>query len=143
MPYLKRFLNARRFEHITVEGILNRIRDEGAKYVVSLEKSLKTAQSGYSFAKRARGLCTTLAERKGGFDEVVVQSIAKIRDIAQEAHAIAKTTATMFRANMQEFTEVRGGILKNVRSNPMPADPSQHPGDFEEYQGRTSGERRK
>jgi hypothetical protein len=45
----------------------------------------------------------------------------------------------MFRANRQEFTEVRGGTVKNVRSNPMPADPSQHLGDFEEYRGRTSG----
>jgi hypothetical protein len=99
-------LNIRRCDHSAVQGILDRIREEGAKYVVSVSKSVEIAQSGYAFANKAQDLCIALEEGKTYSNEHVHCTITEMQKIAQVAYAAAKATADMFRANRQEFTRV-------------------------------------
>lgn len=73
-----------------------------------MSKSVEFAQSGYAFANRAQDLCIALDdERKTYSNEHIQYTINDMRKIAQEAHATAKGTANMFRANRQEFIKVR------------------------------------
>jgi hypothetical protein len=75
-----------------------------------VSKSLKTAESGFAFAKMAQELCRALSSgRDECLDKLIHASIAEMRKIAQKAHADAKGTADMFDANRREFTEVRLG----------------------------------
>jgi hypothetical protein len=99
-----------RSNHKDVQVILHRIQEGGANYIASVSKSFKTAESGFAFAKMAQELCTAISsKREECSDELIHDSIAEMREIAQKAHADAKITAGMFNANSREFTEVRRG----------------------------------
>ena len=99
-------MNACRSDHGAVQGILNRIREEGAKYFVSVRNSVETAQSGYLFARKVQELRSILAEEANNSDVAIHAFIREMQGIAEKAHATAKATANMFRANRQEFAEV-------------------------------------
>ena len=97
-----------RSNHKDVQVILRKIQEGGTNYIASVSESLKTAESGFAFAKRAQDLCISLASgREECSDELIHGSIAEMREIAQKAHDDAKATSAMFDANKQEFTEVR------------------------------------
>jgi hypothetical protein len=99
-----------RSNHKEVQIILDKTRKGGTNYITSVSESLKTAESGFSFAKRAQDLCIALASRPDDCpDKLIHDSIAEMREIARKAHADAKATKEMFEANRQEFTEVRRG----------------------------------
>jgi hypothetical protein len=91
-------------DHSAVQDILNRIHEEGTKYVVSVSNSVKIARSGYTFAMSAQSLCTAL--EKESSNKIIHEYITRMKKVAKDAHTDAKTTADMFRANMQGFTEV-------------------------------------
>jgi hypothetical protein len=97
-------LNAPSTDHSAVQVVLDRIREEGTKYVVSVSHSVGVAQSGYAFAKRAQFFCAALEEKESY--EIISDSITDMKKIAQEAYTAAKSTADMFRANLYAFTEV-------------------------------------
>jgi len=99
-------MNACRSDHGTVQDILNRIREEGAKYFFSVRNSVETAQSGYLFARKVQELRSILAEETNNSDMAIHAFIREMQGIAQKAYATAKATANMFRAHRQEFTEV-------------------------------------
>jgi len=97
-----------RSDHEDVQVILHKIHKGGRNYIASVSKSFKTAESGFAFAKKAQDLCIALASRRDDYpDNLIHDSIAEMREIAQKAHADAKATAEMFDANRQEFGEVR------------------------------------
>jgi hypothetical protein len=127
-------LNARRSDHRVVQDILDRIRSEGAKYVLSVSNSVETAQSGYAFANRAQDLCIALDDEIKTYLKTKIQYIiTEMRTIAQEAHASAKATANGFRANRQEFTEVRQTYTVRGCNNLMLIDTSQYIRDLKKY----------
>jgi hypothetical protein len=74
-------------------------------YIESVSESFKTVESGFAFAMTARELCMAL-DGQDFSDEVIQDSIAEMRELAQKAHDGAKATAEMFDANRREFTEV-------------------------------------
>jgi len=95
-----------------VKVILRKIREAGKNYIASVSESLKTAESGFAFAKRAQDLCSFLASgREQCSDELIQDSITEMREIAQKAHVKAKATTQMFDANRREFTAVRRGHI--------------------------------
>jgi hypothetical protein len=97
-----------RSDHKAVQAILRKIHKGGIKYIESVTKSFKTAESGYAFAKLAQELCDTLSGgREECPDELIQDSIAEMKAIAKNAHDDAKVTADMFNATSQVFTEVR------------------------------------
>ena len=99
-----------RSNHKDVQVLLRKIKEGGTNYIASVSESLKTAESGFAFAKRAQDLCSFLASgREECSDELIHDAIAEMREIAQKAHADAKATKAMFDANKQEFAEVRRG----------------------------------
>jgi hypothetical protein len=104
VPRAQRLLNACSTDDSAAQGILVRIHDEGTKYVVSVSNSVQIARSGYEFADRAQDLCAALIEHSS--DEIIHSSITEMKSITRDAHAAAKITADMFRANLQEFIEV-------------------------------------
>jgi hypothetical protein len=97
-----------RSNHKDVQVILRKIKEGGTNYIASVSESLKTAESGFAFAKRAQDLCTSLGSgRAECSDELIQDSIIEMREIAQSVKADAKATMEMFDANRQEFMEVR------------------------------------
>jgi hypothetical protein len=103
-------------------------------YIESVSESLKIAESGFAFAKRAQDLCNGLGIPDCS-DELIHDSITEMRGIAQKAHADAKATTAMFDANKQEFTEVRRGHTDKNPSNTISVDPNQHLRDSQSYRG--------
>jgi hypothetical protein len=77
-------------------------------YIASVSESFKTAESGFAFAMTARELCVALDEQDCS-DDVIQDSIAEMRELAQEAHDGAKATTEMFDDNRWEFTKVWQG----------------------------------
>jgi hypothetical protein len=116
-----------RSDHEDVQVILHKIHKVGIKYIASVSKSFKTAESGFAFAKKAQELCTTLS---GGRDEcsneLIHGSIAQMQEIAQTAHVDAKATSEMFNANRREFTKVRRGHTDESVIKTTSIDPSRH-----------------
>jgi hypothetical protein len=99
-----------RSDHADVQVIRHKLHRGGKNYIASVSRSLKTAESGFAFAKLAQELCITLSSgRNKRSDEVIQDSITEMREIAQKAHADAKATADMFDINKREFTEVWRG----------------------------------
>ena len=99
-----------RSNHKEVQVILLKAHQGGLNYIASVYESLKTVESGFSFAKRAQELCVALASGREEYsDDFIRESITEMREIAQKAHADAKATKEMFDANKDEFTEVRRG----------------------------------
>ena len=97
-----------RSDHKAVQAILRKIHKGGIKYIESVTKSFRTAESGFAFAKRAQDLCTSLGSgRAECSDKLIQDSIIEMREIAQKVKADAKATMEMFDANRQEFMEVR------------------------------------
>ena len=95
-----------------VKVILRKIREAGMNYIASVSESLKTAESGFAFAKRAQDLCISIASgREQCSDELIQDSITEMREIAQKAHTDAETTRELFDANRREFTTVRHGHI--------------------------------
>ena len=73
-----------------------------------MSESLKTAKSGFEFARVAQELCRALSRgRDECTDELIHDSITEMQQIAQKAHTDAKVTTEMFDSNRREFTEVR------------------------------------
>jgi len=96
-----------RSDHEDVQVILHKIHKGAENYIASISKSPKTAESGHAFAKMTQEPYIALSSgREECSDELIHDSIAKMREIAQKAHADAKITAKMFNANKREFTEV-------------------------------------
>ena len=97
-----------RSNHKEVQVILHKIQEGGTNYIASVSKSFKTAESGFSFAKRAQDLCISLASgREDCSDELIHDSLTEMREIAQNAYTDAKAATEMFDSNRREFTEVR------------------------------------
>jgi hypothetical protein len=94
------------------------------QYIASVSESFKTAESGFAFAMTARELCMAL-DGQDCSDEVIQDSIAEMRGIAQKARNGAKVTTEMFDANRREFTEVRRGHTDKSPSNIISVDPNQ------------------
>jgi hypothetical protein len=99
-------MNTCRSDHGTVQDILNRIREEVAKYFVSVRNSVETAQSGYLFAGKVQELRNILAKETNNSDMAIHAFIREMQGITRKVYATAKATADMFRANRQEFSEV-------------------------------------
>jgi hypothetical protein len=98
-----------------------------------VSESLKTAESGFAFAKRAQDLCNALGRRDCS-DELISDSITEMRAIAQKAYTDAKATTTMFDANRREFIEVRRGHNNKRRTKTISVDPNPNFRDFQIYQ---------
>jgi len=94
--------------HKEVQAILQKIYKGGTNYIASVSESLKTAKSGFEFARVAQELCRALSQgRDGCSDELIYGSLAEMREIAQNAYTDAKATTEMFDSNRREFTEIR------------------------------------
>jgi hypothetical protein len=113
-----------RSDYEDVQVILYNIHKWGIYYIALVSKSCKTAHSAFAIVKKAQELCTTLS---GGRDkcsnELIHGSIAEMQEVAQIAHADAKTTSEMFNANRREFTKVRRGhtdesVIKTTSIDP-------------------------
>jgi hypothetical protein len=74
-------------------------------YIESVSESFKTIESGFAFATTALELCVAL-DGQDCSDEIIQDSIAEMRELAQKAHDGPKTTTTMFDADRRQFTEV-------------------------------------
>ena len=97
-----------RSDHPRVQVILRNIYKGGESYITAVTKSFATAESGYAFAKLAQELCVTLSgPREECPNEVIQDSIAEMKEIANKAHTDAHHTAEMFNATSREFTQVR------------------------------------
>jgi len=87
------------------------------KYIESVTKSFRTAESGFAFAKLAQELCDTLSGGRDECpDELIQESIAEMKEIAKKAHKDAKVTAEMFNATSQVFTEIRADVSKTSKA---------------------------
>jgi hypothetical protein len=97
-----------RSNHKEVQVILQKIYKGGTNYIASVSESLKTAKSGFEFARVAQELCRALSQgRDGCSDELIHDSLTEMREIAQNAYTDAKAATEMFDSNRREFTEVR------------------------------------
>jgi len=101
-----------RSDHKDIQVILHDIHNGGTNYIASVSGSFKTAESGFTFAKRAQELCVALASGREQYsDDFIHESITEMREIAQKAHTDAETTRELFDANRREFTTVRHGHI--------------------------------
>ena len=99
-----------RSDHADVQVIRHKIHRGGKNYIASVSRSLKTAESGFAFAKLAQELCITLSSgRNKRSDEVIQDSITEMREIAQKAHADVIAIMDMFNADRRESKLVRRG----------------------------------
>lgn len=103
-----------------------------------MSKSIKAAESGFAFAKRAQDLCNALGEEECS-DELIHGFITEMQVIAQKAYADAKATKEMLDVNKLKFTEVRRDHTDKSRGNTISIDPNPHFRDFQRYQDQTSG----
>jgi hypothetical protein len=113
--------------------ILHKIQRGGVHYIESVSGSFETAKLGFAFAKRALDLCNDLSSPECS-DELIRDSIAEMRGIAQNAHTGARATTKNFDANRREFTEVRRSHTDKSRNNTISVDSNQDLRDSQIYQ---------
>lgn len=87
------------------------LQKQAESFYDSIHCSYNNAQSGYTFAGRAEGLCTSLLEPSDIYSDAEIREyISEMQIVAEKAHKEAIETANLFRSNRRGFNSVGRAI---------------------------------